>query len=251
MNLLTQNSPYYHLLKYLLFLLKHPVCVLKIFWWWGSIKSSLALSLFKWFKCTDVAETSCISVMIETVFISETLVYLNHLLQLSNRDFIEIDIVCHFWNQYFLSRLSLLKSIFSITSEIDIVCHFWNRYCLSLLKSILFVTSEINIFYHFWNQYCLSLLKSILSITSEIIIFCHFWNWYCLSLLKSVLSVTSEINIFYHFWNWYCVSLLKSILSVTFAGSTVWCSGKQMNMTGSQAHNGLEPRVYWVRLVQG
>ena len=27
MNLFTQNSPYYHLLKYLLFLLKHPVCV--------------------------------------------------------------------------------------------------------------------------------------------------------------------------------------------------------------------------------
>jgi hypothetical protein len=26
MNLFTQNSPYYHLLKYLLFLLKHPVC---------------------------------------------------------------------------------------------------------------------------------------------------------------------------------------------------------------------------------
>jgi len=31
MNLVTQNSPYYHLLKYLLFLLKHPVyanCIL-------------------------------------------------------------------------------------------------------------------------------------------------------------------------------------------------------------------------------
>ena len=27
MNLFTRNSPYYHLLKYLLFLLKHPVCV--------------------------------------------------------------------------------------------------------------------------------------------------------------------------------------------------------------------------------
>jgi hypothetical protein len=27
MNLLTQNSPYYHLLKYLLFLLKHPVYI--------------------------------------------------------------------------------------------------------------------------------------------------------------------------------------------------------------------------------
>jgi len=25
MNLFTRNSPYYHLLKYLLFLLKHPV----------------------------------------------------------------------------------------------------------------------------------------------------------------------------------------------------------------------------------
>jgi len=27
MDLFTQNSPYYHLLKYLLFLLKHPVCI--------------------------------------------------------------------------------------------------------------------------------------------------------------------------------------------------------------------------------
>jgi hypothetical protein len=27
MNLFTRNSPYYHLLKYLLFLLKHPVCI--------------------------------------------------------------------------------------------------------------------------------------------------------------------------------------------------------------------------------
>ena len=27
MNLFTQNSPYYHLLKYLLLLLKHPVCI--------------------------------------------------------------------------------------------------------------------------------------------------------------------------------------------------------------------------------
>jgi hypothetical protein len=27
MNLFTRTSPYYHLLKYLLFLLKHPVCI--------------------------------------------------------------------------------------------------------------------------------------------------------------------------------------------------------------------------------
>jgi hypothetical protein len=74
--------------------------------------SSLAGSLVKWFKYADVAETSCVSLMIETSFISETLVYLNHLLQLSTRDFIEIDIVCHFCNRYY------------VTSEIDIVCHF-------------------------------------------------------------------------------------------------------------------------------
>jgi len=148
MNLLTRNRPYYHLLKYLLFLLKHPVCVLKIFWWWGSIKSPLTGSLFKWFKYTDLAETSCISLMIETVFVSETVVYLNHLLQLSAQDFIEINIVCHFWNQYFLS---LLKSILFVISEIDIVCHFWNRYCLSLLKSVFSITSEIDIVCHFWN----------------------------------------------------------------------------------------------------
>ena len=30
MNLFTRNRPYYHLLKYLLFLLKHPVCYNKI-----------------------------------------------------------------------------------------------------------------------------------------------------------------------------------------------------------------------------
>jgi len=29
MNLYTQNSPYYHLLKYLFFLLKHPVYFVK------------------------------------------------------------------------------------------------------------------------------------------------------------------------------------------------------------------------------
>ena len=28
MNLFTRNSPYYHLLKYLLFLLKHPVYIM-------------------------------------------------------------------------------------------------------------------------------------------------------------------------------------------------------------------------------
>jgi hypothetical protein len=33
--------------------------------------------------------------MIEMLFIFETLLYLNHLLQLSTRDFIEINIVCH------------------------------------------------------------------------------------------------------------------------------------------------------------
>jgi hypothetical protein len=166
---------------------------LKIFWWQGSIKSSVAGSFVRRFKYSDVAETSCISAMIET-FISERLVYLNHLLQLSTRDFIEI----------------------------DIVCHFWNRFCLSLLKLILSVTSEIDIVYHFWNRYCLSLLKSILSVTSEIDILCHFWNQYCLSL------------------------------SITSASSIVWCSGKQMNTTGSQiAQNGLERRVYCVGLVQG
>jgi len=31
MNLFTQNSPYYHLLKYLLFLLKHPVYTVVVF----------------------------------------------------------------------------------------------------------------------------------------------------------------------------------------------------------------------------
>jgi hypothetical protein len=34
MNLFTQNSPYYHLLKYLLFFLKHPVYVLYVFDAW-------------------------------------------------------------------------------------------------------------------------------------------------------------------------------------------------------------------------
>jgi len=30
MNLFTRNSPYYHLVKYLLFLLKHPVYMLRL-----------------------------------------------------------------------------------------------------------------------------------------------------------------------------------------------------------------------------
>jgi len=31
MDLFTRNSPYYHLLKYLLFLLKHPVYILVLY----------------------------------------------------------------------------------------------------------------------------------------------------------------------------------------------------------------------------
>jgi len=113
---------------------------------------------------------------------------------------------------------------------------WWQKCCLSLKHGCISIT-------------CCSchpeiLLKAILSITSESDIVCHFWNRYCLSLLKSILSVTSEINI--------VLSLLKSMLSITSASNAVWCSGKQVNTKGSQiAQNGLEPRVYCVRVGQG
>jgi hypothetical protein len=188
MNLFTWNSPYYRLLKYLLFLLKHPVYVLKIFWWWGSIKSTLAGSLFKWFKYTDLQRPAVYPDDRNGVYLQNTGVF-EPLVAVVKPKF--------YWNRY---CPSLLKSVFPVTSEIDIVCRFCNGYCLSLLKSIFFITSEISIVCHFWNRYCLSLLKSILLVTSEIDI---------LSLLKSILSITSEINIFYHFWNQYYLSLLQ------------------------------------------
>jgi hypothetical protein len=147
------------------------IYVLKIFWLRGSIKCSLAGSLVKWFKYTDVAETSRISLMIETLFISKTLVYLNHLLQLSTRDFIEIDTVCHFWNQY---HLSLLKSIPCVASEMNTVCRFWNRYRVSLLKSIPCVASEVDTVCRFWSRYRVSLLKSIPCVASEVDTVCRF-----------------------------------------------------------------------------
>jgi len=45
MNLFTRNSPYYHLLKYLIFLLKHPVCMVRQFNSWNdAVKAKFAYS---------------------------------------------------------------------------------------------------------------------------------------------------------------------------------------------------------------
>jgi len=54
MNLFTRNSPYYHLLKYLLFLFKHPVCM----------KSRISyLQYFDKSKHTDYRHCCCVMAM--------------------------------------------------------------------------------------------------------------------------------------------------------------------------------------------
>lgn len=54
---------------------------------------AVIVTKFKVFKYTDFSETRSVSLLLETVFVSETPVYLNHLTRLSSWDFIEISII--------------------------------------------------------------------------------------------------------------------------------------------------------------